>query len=469
MEKMDGCQAIIERWAKDYDAIESRRQEICTLARSGNSGQLIEQGFPADMAEIMCMWQHASIPDIVGSFLHPEGLDTAHLYGVLNAAEFHRRDPLLNIRLLHLDTIGYRKYTESPFQFGTFGVPLNMFGVTEVGKATAASSGLYAPRSADAMRERLAQFDAGQPSVVQRIFSQIEPHIESAIHSRQVRHKRKELRIFIQSYLRQQYTDLVHAYDEALELSVGIDETVYMSELLYNYKLAVSRRIFPDAQETDISESLFSGDRQIVSLIRETIGHLVRGRGVDFLRRSAGPGEGLSLVAAQNTGRQMLVMDHDGRFKVVGDNEESYVDDEAVQTIVANGLPLAKLFIAALVASGTVYHLGSEQGEAMREQIITALGIEREEIRQYLQALHMGENGTYGNKGIRLKGSRSVVPMPLLYLLLGPQGLRQFVAVRQGRRADALELSAQGIARQAGRYLVRTALAQLPAGTASSA
>ncbi len=462
MEVSHRQQAVIEGWEQDYLAVEEQRQEVCALAREGDVGQLVARGFPADMAQIMCDWQRPGIPDVVGSFLHPESLDVSYIYGLLNAADLQKRLPELRVHLLHLDSVGYRKHSESPFNFGSFGSPHNMFGVVEVGKAAVANSALYAPRSYEDVSQRAVQFSEVGDAIVRRIFSQLEPYIENAIHAQRLRHRRKEIKAWISNHLRQNHADLDELYQNAVAGSVESDDSIYMSQLLHRYKAAVSRQVLlEESSQSGISESLFSADRLVLPLVRHSIRSLIGSRGVDFLRQVAEPGEGLCLMAPRNVARQMLVMGESGQFKVVGDGQERLVGDDDVAAILEGGLPLAKLFVVAMVASGSVYHLGSEQAERMRDKIIDVLGVAYDSPRQYLRGLHMGENGGYANKGVKLKNRRSFMSLPMLYLLLGPRGLREFVAIRQGNRADPLELSAKDVARLASRHLVSRARDQL--------
>jgi hypothetical protein len=120
-----------------------------------------------------------------------------------------------------------------------------------------------------------------------------------------------------------------------------------------------------------------------------------------------------------------IALSKEGGFKLILNGNTLYISDEEFIEVIPSALVLGKLEAIILVAGGQTIHVGTDRGASTRA--LEILGIKDEAKKLVASNLTFGERHIHGHDGIIV--GKNFVPLPLQFLILGAEGLRNTIAI----------------------------------------
>lgn len=439
---------LINRWVENAIAVEPLRRDVLKALDGDENAKLTEMGFPGDIIPIMKLWRTQG-PEILTSFAHPEELDLYKIIGVLNLKLFQQQAQKKGInfsRILvnHYDTVPFHKSAIKPFQVGNFASKLGLDPFNLQNKGGYILQSRQSVMSLSEAENTKTQFTASIPKAISFFMELLKEHMLKDVKARgtEVDINKQMLTQSVQQLLLRRMEIMLENFRKAKE---GKGDPLSISKFLMDFQTGLACNIFnlPEGSNS-IEESLgfsavlASENSQFLDLLRQSLLMLVRSRGTGIIKNIVMPREGLGLIKLPDGSNGLLSKNDDDDLVIVDKCDQvTILSDQEVENAITRTLPLGKLENLAINAGGIAFHMGSEYG--IREKIIHVLGVQGE-ATEYLRALRVGEDKEQGSDGILLKGTKSYMPLPMCFLLLGDKGVRELIAHFVGVRNEPIEL-----------------------------
>lgn len=476
-----GERPLIDQWVKDCLPVFQVRNNLVRDLLSGsvqqdNGTSVFQNGIraPAFLVPIMELWARRG-PTILCSYSHPEEFNLYKFMGRLNLILFLTRMKTAGIEIPSkkitenwYETVALTRSVTEPLNFGDF-FPADKFKPNLLG--------LAGRKRGSEMLDRKKQLEVLESipisGIAQKIVDHVQNDIDETIKSTMpdlTRRKRYEMRqVTIRNIVSQRISEIINIAKSVLES--GVDRLT-INEFLTELEQRFAGMILNDKvryglppridELTEIKGSLSSKNKDYLDLVMDTLVLLIEAKGVDVLRglvNSTGEGLFLGLVRGKNV---TLTIDKDANAFILmndrtGEIEQRIPDAEIIELIRNNDLvPLAKSETLALVASGMVFHMGSEYGNRNRALLVLELETtEYSAFKQYLSNLRIGQDLEQGNGLFSLNGTK-LIPAILAFVLLGKDFIRSEMIKEAGINNQPLTLSIQELKKLTAESLVKS-------------
>lgn len=474
---------LVDRWVGECLPIFRIREHLAEELLSGSvvrdgASAIFQNGFkvPGFLVPIMEKWAKEG-PIILTSYSHPEQFEMYKFMGSLNLTLFLERIKKEGIVVPTSRVV--ENWYETVALDRSVKEPLNVANIFPKDKLKVNLLGLSGYQFGSEAIDRDEQLDilkrVDTDEIAQAIVARLTNDLDSELklsNPNLTKQQRYEMRqVTIKDIISQRLSTIIRLADSSLS-ETFLRGASRINDFLFELEQRFGSHIFAEQQSygfsstmsdlTGIEAKLSSKNTGYFNIIIDTLALLIRAKGVEVLKSLVNStGEGLFLGKIEGEDLALTVDKETNTFalmnNITGEITRSIEDSKILDFCSQNNFtPLAKPETLALVASGMVFHMGSEHGN--RARALSALDLDGVEFRQfstYASRMRIGQDLEQGNRLFLLGGTKPI-PAVLAYVLFGKDFLRAEMMKMVGLRNEPYKLDELEVRHLAAQNLVKS-------------
>jgi hypothetical protein len=451
--------SVIEMFSSDYmplvdnmlsnDFLRSlnTRSRIVEYIHEGNVTALVRFGFPEDIVSVMIECSHL-MPDVLGTVSHPARLDLYRLSAEINCAIV-----LSRIGRGALGTIRFPYYDSTPL--GDKSVLNPFFIGKDVFKLRGRST-----YDVVEISDIVVSLESSEEEILSKLYNMITPTLFREVKNQVKTEQRGAVLSYIKEMMHYRFSNLVSCIKSS-------QNRVTIGRFLMDFQDSIITELLVLGSGDSLDQALgfekpllISGDLEYLNVIRKTFVCVFDSRGCGGLARIFPPGD---LALVEISGRiGTLSKCKKGDFCLRFDcNKELFVSLEEGMSLLINAkVFLSKAEMVVIALNGITIHMGSEYD--LRNIILSNIGLSNQAL-SYMRYLRLGKDKRHGIPGIMIAVGKGLpLSLPLLYLVLGPKGIIDFLKKKIGKSSNSDLLTEESLRTLFARNLIRDSKDHLP-------